>query len=87
MDKTLHIEKIKFPIHDTHLNKIYGNLRNACILAVLAPLCFLWRVTILPHMNKYKSFYSNYDPMDSFDRMQTGGYLSSCPKEKDDKKK
>ncbi|KAH8273817.1 hypothetical protein KR044_001152 [Drosophila immigrans] len=77
--------KIKFPIRDTHLNKTLGVLRNAVILAMLAPLCF-YAMNNLPHTKKYKSFYSTYDPMLSIDRMQSGGYLFSCPKEKEDKK-
>lgn len=45
----------------------------------------------MPRKMKYKNFYSSYDPLDAFDRMQSGGYLTSCPKEsksdkKDDKK-
>lgn len=40
----------------------------------------------MPRDNKYKYFYSTYDPIDAFDRMQTAGYLTSCPKEKKDAK-
>ncbi|KAM8715544.1 hypothetical protein ACLKA7_002575 [Drosophila subpalustris] len=77
--------KIKFPLHDTHLKKSLGILRNACILAIIAPLCF-YVFHNAPHKSKYKTFYSSYDPIDAFDRMQSGGYLTSCPKEKKDSK-
>ncbi|EDW63635.2 uncharacterized protein COX6CL isoform X2 [Drosophila virilis] len=82
--------KIKFPIHDTHLKKSLSHVKTACILALLAPFCF-YMLHNLPRKMKYKKFYSSYDPLDAFDRMQSGGYLSSCPKEsksdkKDDKK-
>ncbi|XP_064553823.1 uncharacterized protein LOC135439125 isoform X2 [Drosophila montana] len=82
--------KIKFPIHDTHLKKSLSNLKTACVLALIAPLCY-YMLHNLPRKMTYKNFYSNYDPLDAFDRMQSGGYLTSCPKEsksdkKDDKK-
>ncbi|XP_068151595.1 uncharacterized protein COX6CL [Drosophila tropicalis] len=83
--------QFKFPMHDIHLKKSLGNLKVACALALMAPLCF-YAIHNLPRKMKYKNFYSNYDPMDAFDRMMNGGYLSSCPpgsggKKKDDKKK
>ncbi|XP_030555367.1 uncharacterized protein LOC115758749 [Drosophila novamexicana] len=82
--------KIKFPIHDTHLKKSLSHVKTACILALLAPLCY-YMLHNMPRKMKYKNFYSSYDPLDAFDRMQSGGYLTSCPKEsksdkKDDKK-
>ncbi|XP_030377735.1 uncharacterized protein LOC115626491 [Scaptodrosophila lebanonensis] len=83
----------KFPMHDTHLKKTLGNVRVACVLALIAPL-LLYVFHNGPRKTKYKNFYSTYDPMTSFNRMQKGGYLTSCPggggggdKKKDDKKK
>ncbi|XP_034489363.1 uncharacterized protein LOC117793181 [Drosophila innubila] len=77
--------KIKFPLHDTHLKKSLGILRTACILSLIAPICF-YVFHNVPRKNKYKTFYSTYDPIDAFDRMQSGGYLASCPKDKKDSK-
>ncbi|XP_017151351.1 uncharacterized protein LOC108161574 [Drosophila miranda] len=82
----------KFPMHDTHLNKSLRNLKVACVLALVAPIC-LYVLHNEPRKAKYKTFYSHYDPMDAFERMMSGGYLSSCPpgsggkKDKDSKDK
>ncbi|KAH8373682.1 hypothetical protein KR093_003283, partial [Drosophila rubida] len=77
--------KIEFPLHGTHLKKTLAIVRNACLLSLVASLCFHSMYNI-QQINHYNRFYSNYDPIDAFDRMQSGGYLSSFPKEKEDSK-
>ncbi|KAH8413941.1 hypothetical protein KR009_000633, partial [Drosophila setifemur] len=69
---------IKFPIHNTHFKKCMANVKVACILALVAPVC-LYALHNVPRKRKYKNFYSHYDPLDVVDRMINGGYLASCP--------
>ncbi|ALC39734.1 CG31644 [Drosophila busckii] len=80
----------KFPMHGTHMRKSIGILRKACIWALVAPVVFYFLHNVR-RKEIYKSYYSTYDPMDAFDRMQRAGYLDSCPvedkKEKKDGKK
>ncbi|EDW02858.1 uncharacterized protein LOC6562583 [Drosophila grimshawi] len=78
--------KFKFPMRDIHLNKSLRILKTACILSLVAPFC-LYMLSNAPRKLKYKNFYANYDPMDAFDRMQSGGYLASCSNSKSDDKK
>ncbi|XP_016993534.3 uncharacterized protein COX6CL [Drosophila takahashii] len=81
--------EFKFPMHDMHLKQSFGNIKMACTLALIAPL-LLYTFHNIPRKRKYRNFYSNYDPLDAFDRMMSGGYLASCPPgsgpKKDDKK-
>nr|XP_016993534.2 uncharacterized protein LOC108054932 [Drosophila takahashii] len=76
-------------MHDMHLKQSFGNIKMACTLALIAPL-LLYTFHNIPRKRKYRNFYSNYDPLDAFDRMMSGGYLASCPPgsgpKKDDKK-
>ncbi|KAH8240384.1 hypothetical protein KR038_010861, partial [Drosophila bunnanda] len=81
----------KFPMHNVHFNQTVGILKTACILSLIAPT-LLYMFHNAPLKMKYKSFYSNYDPIESFDRMMSGGYINSFPpgsgpkKDKKDKK-
>ncbi|KAH8391600.1 hypothetical protein KR200_002755, partial [Drosophila serrata] len=83
--------EFKFPMHNMHFKQSMGILRNACLLALGAPI-LLYMFHNAPHQRKYTSFYSNYDPLDAFDRMMSGGYINSFPpgsgpkKDKKDKK-
>ncbi|XP_023166251.1 uncharacterized protein LOC111596317 [Drosophila hydei] len=80
------LKNVKFPMHNTHFKKMIKNLRTACCLSLLAPLMFyIFHNT--PRKVKYRNFYTNYDPLDAFDRMKSGGYLSSCPAKEDNKEK
>ncbi|XP_061397290.1 cytochrome c oxidase subunit 6C-1 [Musca vetustissima] len=71
----------KFPMHNVHF---YKSLQNICIAVVLA-FSAASSFNILhnmPRKQKYANFYTNYDPMVSFNRMMAGGYLDSCPPKK-----
>ncbi|XP_017115215.1 uncharacterized protein LOC108137811 [Drosophila elegans] len=70
--------EIKFPMHNVHFKQTLGNLKVACTLALAAPL-LLYTFRNNARKRKYRNFYSKYDPLDAFDRMMSGGYLSSCP--------
>ncbi|KAI8121697.1 hypothetical protein FF38_06506 [Lucilia cuprina] len=83
--------KPQFPMHDYHLHKSLRTCVTAVGLSMASGLAYYF-LHHLPLKAKYKNFYSNYDPMASFNRMMAGGYLSSCPapskgsNEKDKKK-
>ncbi|KAH8404349.1 hypothetical protein KR222_002884, partial [Zaprionus bogoriensis] len=80
-------EQFKFPMHDVYMKKAITNVKIAVTLSALSALVFyFWNNE--SRKLAYRTFYSNYDPMDAFDRMRSGGYLDSCPKEsKEDKDK
>ncbi|XP_073828609.1 cytochrome c oxidase subunit 6C-like [Musca autumnalis] len=68
----------EFPMHNVHF---YKSLKSICVAVVLA-LSASTAFNVLhnmPRKHKYANFYTNYDPMASFNRMKEGGYLQSCP--------
>ncbi|KAH8233962.1 hypothetical protein KR032_008278, partial [Drosophila birchii] len=81
--------EFKFPMHDVHFKQTFGIVKKACLLSVIAPI-LVYICHNSPVQRKYRSFYTNYDPIDSFDRMMSGGYINSFPPgsgPKKDKKK
>lgn len=73
-------------MHNLGTKSYLKNLKNAIIYSLVLTTCvhFFWNV---PKRNKYAAFYSTYDPAVVFKNMQNGGYLQSCPKVEEQKKK